>query len=190
MKLVKKLLPIATIGSVAAIVTPLFTSCSQHQPFIIDGENFYIPTVSQAIPDYKTHPTGYDIPDAEKLYYQNIKNNPEVLFQDIQASTSYLMYNTKHQGDEEVKFIKQFNSCNIQQKFSGLEVDITKKQLSYRFDTKLEIYGAKFDSLEYVFDFVLSLNINIKKLEFRLVYDDTTIPGRWVFGPAAELLSN
>lgn len=168
MKLVKKLLPIITIGSVGAIVTPLVTSCSQ--TFVIDGDSLYIPTVAQAIPDYKTYPTGYDQPTAENLYYQNIKNNPEVLFQDFQASLSYTMYSIKHGGESE-SLIKQFNSCKIQQKFSDLKVDITKKQLSFKFDTKVEIDDAKFESPKYMFDFDLSLNVNIKKCEYRLAYE-------------------
>ncbi len=101
MKLKKLLLPIASVASVAAIVTPILTSCGKKGGYTLNGNEFYIPESAQAEWDYEKHPQEYTIPEATKLYFDDLANNPKIFEEDIITNLALELYVAKMELESE-----------------------------------------------------------------------------------------
>lgn len=97
MKLMNKLLPFATLGCVAAVVTPLATSCGNNGFYSFDGSKFYVPSSDLAEMDKEHKDSGlpYTEKEATELYYKNIANNSDIFVEDLLFYLSSSMYEEK-----------------------------------------------------------------------------------------------
>lgn len=85
MKLFKKLLPIAAIGSVAAIVTPLVTSCGASASFTrnYDDEGNPLDFYEPKIPKKAKGEAFTEKNAAEKVYFDDVAKNNKILLDDL-----------------------------------------------------------------------------------------------------------
>lgn len=177
MKLFKKLLPVAAIGSVAAVVTPLVTSCGSDY-FCVNGYSRYIPTIAQATPKQQQ----YTPTQAAEQYFDEIIADEDVLIQDFQASISNNAYSQIGDVSGDSK-----PTCNIQTKFS--DVSLTKRagsttcDLSFKLDANIKSNKLKFGFSKQNkkrYDADLSISLKATDLEYVLDCDNgvcSFIPG-------------
>lgn len=92
MKLRNKLIPLASVAGVAAVVAPIsLTSCvGSDMVNLIDG---YIPYIESLSNDVirKEFPNGYTEYDIYNFYFEQIQKNPEILVQDLLWSETVLL---------------------------------------------------------------------------------------------------
>ncbi|MCQ3914731.1 MAG: hypothetical protein MJ201_02980 [Mycoplasmoidaceae bacterium] len=85
MKLLKKLLPVATVASTAAIVAPIVTSCGASKTFACtmnaEGEQdkYYEATIEPKAKDSSIT----DVAKGQEVYFADIEKNKMILVDDI-----------------------------------------------------------------------------------------------------------
>ncbi len=122
----------------AAAVTPLLVSCGEQNPYAttITGEEVYIPTIARA----KSDKEALKVEEANTLYWKDVKENQDVILQDLlysitakayMAKRGILVDNTIHYGREVYSGWSFFEGdSDIHINYSNLSVDTTKKAIS------------------------------------------------------------
>ncbi len=174
MKLLKKLIPFAALGSVATIIVPLTTSCSTVDAIspVLDGFTRYIPAVEQATAD-KEHLAGYTYAEGLELYYKNISKDPEVLYQDMRASLANDIYEAVQNPKAEKKV-----EARVKIDYSDLKMakpEGYKSTLSINTQTDFHVRNFQFPEnklldLDYNFDADLSLSIKIENFDVQFLH--------------------
>lgn len=113
------ILPIATIASVATITTPLITSCSIEDGGFSDDDDPYIPDIPQAEGDQEHETTGYQDSEAEQMFFNDLKNNPnlfkeEMFYQITNDFFDYLKNYAPEQYKDDVTIKANLDYKNIQ----------------------------------------------------------------------------
>lgn len=170
MKLLHKLLPVATIASVAAVVTPLVTSCSSSMlewNYVKNGT--YSSRIEQA------HMTKYyeNVAEVEEMYLNDVGKNRAIIADDILCAMNYQpLYFIE--GSEDGKTTKMYVSAEC------TNVNVEKKELSIKFKYSLDtVYYVEHNT-----HYKMELEGTIKNLKYELVDGEETNEGsgfRWVF---------
>lgn len=160
MKKLKLLLPIAAVGTVAAAATPLLVSCGANQNAYsktINGSEVYIPTIERA----KSDKTLLDTDEANTLYWKDVKENKDVILQDLLYSITSKAYIAKRgvitpenaRNDIYKRgYIFYGGDTNIHINYTNLTVDATKKTISINVEGSCvaDLYLGKMASPLYI----------------------------------------
>ncbi|MBQ0045632.1 MAG: hypothetical protein KBS35_01955 [Mycoplasma sp.] len=164
MKKTTILLPLATIGSVAAIATPLMTSCnggSFHLEHEHDGSKPFVPETQ------RKSGTAYAL-DATVDYLTDVKNNKKIMAEDL----IYRFDDAVRPGETLKKLTVNINNINPKERKCSFDIQL---------DIDVQI-GETEDKYE------LSIKYEVKNLGFLLQYDDADTVKKWIFAPAAYML--
>lgn len=184
MKLKKLLLPIASVASVAAIVTPILTSCGKKGGYTLNGNEFYIPESAQAEWDHTKYSTGYTPAEATKLYFDDVANNPKIFEEDIIANLSLILYIAKIElqsesfglmaGEGEVKV--QYSDVTVNTEADNaysLSFKVTGS-VDIKLDSKGAVNGVNANQIENL----KSFSMEVSHIPYELNYDDES-PFDW-----------
>lgn len=129
MKLLKSLIPVASIGCVAATVVPCTTSCGSNT-YYFDGKQIYVPDIETAKMD-KEHIESlapYDENVATALYFEHLAENPEIFKQDMLCCLSSTLYHMRFQEKDEYKINPEY-SLNIN--YKNIVINKSKQTISF-----------------------------------------------------------
>ncbi len=169
MKLINKLLPVATLGSVAAIITPLTTSCASGYTYNIDLLKS-IDTNGWAIAEYDSEPT---LEEAVEDYYEAISEDHDILIHDFMwgARTNIIFEFIDLLYADEVKFIQ----TSLQ--FSDIQPELIDDTICLSYKAKIDLeFKFKISGSAYIPPYMPNGSImgihaeaNLKKVPFNLI---------------------
>lgn len=174
MNIFKKLLPIASIGGIAAIVTPLITSCSS-KPIILEHEG-----QAGSFTRHKTTPLGSGtkayVLDGTEKYLNDMAKDKNILAEDLMQ---YYVNNVMVHASPDEKLLKT----------TVIVENIDAKAKKCSFDVKLEIeVSGSIRSIPYTYE--MDVEYSVKNLGYMLVYTMTDGGYVWYFCPAADAFAS
>lgn len=184
MKLSKKLLPITAIGSVAAIVTPLVTSCGASASFTRDYDDegnpldFYEPKIpkkakGEAFTEKNT---------AEKVYFDDVDKNNKILLDDL-----LFQQFGKHE-DPENDFYRTYPS-KISLSATIIKFDSEKKILSLKVKSKGKLIKETMDEWKKTTKTFIDYDVTIIYGEMPVALEYIEVgDGSFSFGPNVDLV--
>lgn len=161
MKLFKKLLPLATIASTAAIIAPVLSSCS-NKLSTTDLTKTYISTIKQADAeeleeDFEDLPAKEQQEIIQDLYFDHVSKHPEIIQDDISVYESKRLYGDMSQAIDEIKTAYHYDNVvltDIEATVSTSTPKIIKKRVEEYGGEKHNLYFVSLQ-LNYVYNYTL-----------------------------------